>query len=305
MRQRKYSFWLALIALGGATAGCEAQSPNLDTKPIGTVKSVAPEGTPAGNGVLQIGRLAHPRLTECSGVVASRQFPGTLWVHNDGGGPKRQVLYAIDPTGQPKAEFSFVDSVVNDWEDIAIDHQRHLYLADIGNNEARRSELVVHQVDEPNPAGPPGPLHATKSWRLRFAAAPFDAEAFFVWNDHGYIVSKVFKDERAEIHRFPLSDAKQPLTLEFVARTKIESPVTGADLSADGRRLALVAKSGAFLFTIDGDVSRANKEKGVQVKFRHDKVEGCTFTPQGLLAVAESREIFLFTDPMFREPAGP
>ena len=241
-----------------------------------------------------------PRLTECSGVVASRQFPGTFWVHNDGGGPKRQVLYAMTRNGQPQSEFRLTEAVLADWEDIAIDDAKHLFIGDIGNNDGKRDELAVYQVDEPNPAGGSGFIQATKSWKLRFPAQPFDCESLFVWKDHGYVVSKVFKDARAEIYRFPLSDTPGPHALELVAKTKIESPVTGADISPDGKLLALVAKSGAFVYTINGDVSRAHKEKGYQTKFRHEHIEGCCFVPEGLLCTAESREIFLFTDPPFR-----
>jgi hypothetical protein len=89
------------------------------------------------------------------------------------------------------------------------------------------------------------------------------------------------------------------LTLELVAATKIESPVAGADISPDGRLLALVAKSGAFVYRIDGDVAKAGKRKVYQTKFRHEHIEGCCFVPEGLLATAESREIYLFTDEPF------
>jgi hypothetical protein len=210
------------------------------------------------------------------------------------------VLYGITRTGQPKAEFRLVDALLQDWEDIAIDDARHLYVGDIGNNNERRDELAVYQVDEPNPATGGGTMKTTRSWRLRYPGARFDCESLFVWKEYGYVVSKVFKDARAEIYRFPLAESRVPLTLELVAQTKIESPVTGADISADGRLLALVAKSGAFVIPIDGDVARAHKEKGYQGKFRHEHIEGCCFVPEGLLCTAESREIFLFTDPPFR-----
>jgi hypothetical protein len=288
----KYSFFLVL--LGGLAYGF----PVISQTP-GPVAAEEP-GKSVASGVLEIGRISGPRLTECSGVVASRQFPGTFWVHNDGGGLKRQILYGITRTGQTKAEFRLMEVALNDWEDIAIDDAKHLFIGDIGNNDAKRDELAVYQVDEPNPAEAAGILHVTKNWKLRFPAERFDCEGLFVWKDHGYVVSKVSKDARAEIYRFPLSDGPGPHTLEMVAKTKIESPVTGADISPDGKLLAIVAKSGAFVFPINGDVSRAHKEKGYQTKFRHEHIEGCCFVPEGLLCTAESREIFLFTDPPFR-----
>src|SRR5258706_12890416 len=41
------------------------------------------EGKPVAPGVLEVGHISHPRITEGSGLVASRQFPGVLWTHND------------------------------------------------------------------------------------------------------------------------------------------------------------------------------------------------------------------------------
>ena len=276
-----------IVALVMLSQGCFAQKPALP-------------GTEAAPGVREIGRIAHPRITESSGVVASRQFPGILWTHTDGGGPKKQVLFAITHDGASVGELFVSGVVITDWEDIAVDDEKHLFIGDIGNNDAKRSELLVHQIDEPNPKVNIGVIHPTRSWKLRFPGAPFDCESLFIWQGHGYVVSKVFKDSRAQIFRFPLADASAPVVLELVATTKIESPVTGADISPDGKLLGLVAKSGAFVYRIDGNVSRVIKGKPFVTKFRHEHIEGCTFVPEGLLATAESREIFLFADPAFR-----
>jgi hypothetical protein len=223
-----------------------------------------------------------------------------LWTHTDGGGPKKQVLFAIAFDGRPVGEFYVADVLIADWEDIAIDDQKHLFIADTGNNEEKRSQVAVHQIDEPDPKSNARMVHPTRTWRLRFPGELFNCESLFVWQGHGYVVSKVFKDSRAQIFRFPLIDQKTPAVLELVATTKIESPVTGADISPDGKLLGLVAKSGAFVYRIDGDVARVVKGKPFQTKFRHEHIEGCTFVPEGLLATAESREVYLYTDAAFR-----
>lgn len=262
--------------------------------------AVVAEGREVAPGVLEIGRISNPRLQESSGVVASRQYPGIFWSHTDGGGPKKQHLFAIRRDGSSVGQVFVGGVLITDWEDIAIDDEKHLFVGDLGNNDEKRSELAVHQLDEPDPMGNVRVVRPTRSWRLRFPGSPFDCESLFVWKGHGYVVSKVFNDSRAQIFGFPLKETDEPVVLELVATTKIESPVTGADLSADGERLALVAKSGAFLYRIDGDVARAGKGKPFQVKFRDQHIEACTFVPEGLLATAESREIYLFTAPAFR-----
>lgn len=267
---------------------------------LAALKPRATDSKTNTKGVHEIGRIANARITESSGIVASRQFPGVLWTHNDGGGARKQVLYAIDRTGKSLGEFIIADVLLHDWEDIAIDDANHLFIGDLGNNEAKRTELAVHQLDEPDPKHGVSFVQVKRSWRLRYPGKPFDCESLFVWKGYGYVVSKVFDDARAQIFRFPLSDTKETLTLELGATTKIDSPVTGADISPDGCLLALVAKSGAFVYRIDGDVSKAIKGKPHQTRFRHEHIEACCFVDDGLLTTAESREIYLFTDPEFR-----
>ena len=70
-------------------------------------------------GVRLIGRISSPRITESSGVVASRQFPGVFWTHTDGGGPRKQVLAAMTREGKSLGELFVSDVLITDWEDIA------------------------------------------------------------------------------------------------------------------------------------------------------------------------------------------
>ncbi len=251
-------------------------------------------------GVRLVARISDLRIKESSGIVASRRYINVYWTHNDGGGPKKQVLYAIDRKGNTRAFFSVIDVTLHDWEDIAIDDAGHLYIGDIGNNESKRDTLAVYEIDEPNPQARTGNVFPKHAWNLKFPKAPFDCESLFVWKDYGYVVSKVFDKARAQIFRFPLKDTNAALRLELVATTKIESPVTGADISADGTLLGLVAKNGAYVFRIDGDVARVINAKPHHTKLKNEHIEGCCFVPGGLLATSERRNIFLFTDPAFR-----
>jgi hypothetical protein len=265
-----------------------------------TAGNAAEPGQEIAPGVRLVARISDPRIKESSGVVASRRFTNVYWTHNDGGRPKKQVLYAIDREGDTRAFFSVIDVTLHDWEDIAIDNAGHLFIGDIGNNDGKRDALAVYEIDEPNPTAGAGPVSPKRAWNLRFPQAPFDCESFFVWKDQGYVISKVFDKARAQIFRFPLKDTNEPLTLELVATTKIESPVTGADISADGTLLGLAAKNGAYAFRIDGDVTRVINAKPHHTKLKNEHIECCCFVPEGLLATSEHRMIFLFTDPAFR-----
>jgi hypothetical protein len=268
-------------------------------------KAAPPKGREVAPGIFEIGTIGNPRLTESSGIVASRRHPGVFWTHTDGGGPKKQVLFAISREGKSLADFRVVGAVIEDWEDIATDDAGHVYVGDIGNNDARRDRLAVYEVDEPDPKSSRSLASINRGWQLRFPKKPFDCEALFVWNGQGYVISKVFNDKKADLYRFPLTDAKTPLVLERIARLPIESPVTGADISADGKRLGIVAKSGAFIFDLDGQPADAAHAPHRRAKFRHEHIEACCFVPEGLLATAETREIFLFTEAAFGSSHAP
>ena len=277
----------AVLALG-ATIACHAQKPHVQKLP----QDLPPN-------VEKIGSIQDPRITESSGVVASRRYPGVFWTHNDGNKPGSYMLFAMDRSGKSLGNFRVTGATLRDWEDIAIDNEGHLYVGDIGNNDARRFTLAVHEINEPDPRASGTTVEIKRSWTLQFAKMPFDCESLFVWDGFGYVISKVFDDQKAEIYRFPLTNSVKPITLEKVAQLKIESPVTGADISADGKLLGLVARSGAYVYKVNGDIGRAAKIKFTHTRFKHEHVEACCFVPEGLLATAETREIFLFTDPAF------
>ena len=118
--------------------------------------------------------------------------------------------------------------------------------------------LAVYEIDKPDPTANINAIAPKRNWTLKFPNAPFDCESLFIWKDYGYVISKVFNKAHAQIFRFPLQE--QPsANAQLVATTKIESPVTGADISADGNLLGLVAKDGAYVYRINGDVARANE----------------------------------------------
>ena len=251
-------------------------------------------------GVRQIGVIASPSITESSGLAASSRYPGVFWTHNDG--RRKPVLYAISREGKSIADFPVTGARMDDWEDIAADNEGHLYLADIGNNDAKARELGVFRIDEPDPKSISGRVKVKRRWILRYPEEPFDAESLFVWQQWGYIISKLTLNQPAALYRFSLAPQTKPAVLEKIAQLPITSPVTGASVTANGQKLAVIAKSGAWVFEINGDPGSIASAKFWHTRLHGFQIEGCTFTPEGLLVSAESREIFLFTDPPFRYP---
>lgn len=119
-----------------------------------------------------------PGLGEASGITASRRTPGLLWAHNDSGDP---AVYALDLSGSIKHRVLLAGAAVDDWEDIAIaacPGGSCLYVADIGDNGARRRRITIYRVPEPELSDkatqPVEAFHAT------YPDGSHDAEALFV-----------------------------------------------------------------------------------------------------------------------------
>lgn len=251
---------------------------------------------PTTQPVRQTGTIQAKAISESSGLIASRQFAGVLWTHNDGGNEPK--LYAIDRNGKLLADFRTAFEN-NDWEDIAIDANGRLYIGDIGNNGGKQKQISIFRVKEPNPSAPrfggSGRIFADRVWRLRYPAEPFDAEALFVLGNHGYVISKLFTGERADVYRFSLEQVDEPVVLERVATLPVRAPVTAADLSADGKYLAVLTVLGLSVFEINGDVSAVGSARAQYIPLVRANLEACTFVADGVLATTEAREIFLFT----------
>jgi len=105
---------LGLLSVSVLNTACHAEKARAPGTGATEAKEIAP-------GVKRIGFIEDPRITESSGVVASRQFPGVFWTHNDG--PKSYTLFAIDRQGKSLASFQLAGAFIHDWEDIAIDSE--------------------------------------------------------------------------------------------------------------------------------------------------------------------------------------
>jgi hypothetical protein len=245
--------------------------------------------------VERVGTIGDPEIKECSGIVASRQFPNVFWVHNDG---KKERLYAINRKGATLAEFKVKGAKFEDWEDIALDAENNLYAADTGNNDGKRTEVAVYQFAEPDPNSAEKSVAVKRHWRLQYPSGPRDCESILIVSTNGYLISKVTKNRMAEIYSFPLQDSAGPITLKALARLAIDSPVTAAALSPDGKRFAAISKLGAFFFDFTGAFPTSGLIRPVRhMRLQHESIEGCTFVPEGLLVAAESKELFLFKFP--------
>ncbi len=248
---------------------------------------------PAGLGnFAKQGRLEAPDLKEASGIVASRRHPGIFWVHNDSGNPP--ALFAVHRDGSLVREFAVAAPNI-DWEDIALDDQGRLYLGDIGNNKTVLPVRVIHRLDEPNPASPDtAPLRVKASFHYDFlpGRTPFDAESLVIDNDRALLIAKNRDGRPAELFALPLNVPAplfRPIHPKLLGTLPgFNEPATGADLSADGSRLAVCGTRDARVYQRAGDAWKLLGETHFPAK----QVEGIAWDGPNLILVDESRDVF-------------
>ncbi len=170
-------------------------------------------------------RIASGEIRECSGLAASRRHPGIFWTHNDSGDTAR--LFAIRADGSLAATCAVEGAGAMDWEDIALDDQGFLYVADIGNNRRDRKDLRIYKIKEPD-ALADGTLPVAETIDVAYPDGNFNSEALCV--DAAGELLIVTKDPKpTAIYRRAKEGWVRLQALDFPGL------VTGADIGPDGR----------------------------------------------------------------------
>jgi hypothetical protein len=127
-------------------------------------------------------------LPEASGVAVSRLSPGRLWAHNDSGDA---LLVALDTRGTVTGQIRLSGVKVDDWEAVAVGScptGSCVYVADIGDNHARRKSIAIHRLSEP---GSEDAVAVTDTFYATYPDGAHDAETLLTAPDGGlFIVTK-------------------------------------------------------------------------------------------------------------------
>lgn len=299
-REVKLNCVLLSICLFGLI-GC-GHAPMKDARPVAVIAVDLPEHAPVTP--LLVGRIDFAPITEASGMVKSRLWPGVFWVHNDSGDQPR--IFPITRNGtiiQPEwmrnyAGILIPDAVNVDWEDITTDNNGNLIIADLGNNANMRRDLCIYIINEPYPAE----TVLTSVFRRIDVYYPdqinfppeernFDSEAIFWANDHIYVLTKHRSDTHTKLYRLdsPEPNAKNPLTL--LSAFRINSMVTSADATVDGSALAVLTYEAVWYFEAPAGSDDYFKGSIRWLPIEAGKNEGICIDGDKLLIVNEDRDI--------------
>lgn len=227
-----------VLVVALALASCAADAP----EPVGTAHVS--------------GLMLDRELREISGLTVSRRHADTLWMHDDGGNPAR--LFAVGRDGARKATFRIEGVPKTDWEDISafrLDGRDYLLLADTGDNGGLRRTLQLHVIEEPSRLVN-ARLRPAWSIVFRWPDGARDCEAVTVDPASRRVLLVSKKRQPPELFALPLRPTggdvatarriarlRMPIALARKAddaRAPLESQVTAADVSPDGRSLAVI-----------------------------------------------------------------
>ncbi|MFD9830690.1 YncE family protein [[Kitasatospora] papulosa] len=237
----------------------------------GPVPAVADEG----DGADRTFTIEDPRITESSGLAASRIHPGVYWTHNDSDdGP---YVFAVDSrTGKTVATITMQGvGEPRDVEAISLGPDGNLYVGDIGDNlDGSWDHVWIYRFPEPKRLAD-ATVRATQ-FDVTYADGARNAEALMVHPVTGrvYIASK--NEDGGGLYEGP-----QKLTTggNNVFRRVGEVPwVTDGAFSPDGRNLVLRSYFSARGYAFEN--GRLGEDRAVSVPLQGQS-ESVTYTADG------------------------
>ncbi|GEB49585.1 esterase-like activity of phytase family protein [Streptomyces cacaoi] len=223
--------------------------------------------------------IEDPRITESSGLAASRAHKNIYWTHNDSDdGP---YVYAVDGrTGKTVATVTLRGIDPRDVEAVSVGPDGDVYVGDIGDNlDGTWPEVWIYRFPEPEKLR--DTTVTPTRYTVRYEGGPRNAESLMVHPKTGrvYIASKSSKG-KGGLYAGPRKlTASGVNTFRRIAGVDFEA--TDGAFSPDGTRLVLRAYFSATAYRWksggDGGIERLGS---VPVPLQRQG-ESVTFAPDG------------------------
>ncbi|SDL16346.1 hypothetical protein [Streptomyces indicus] len=192
--------------------------------------------------------IEDPRITESSGLVASKKHPGVYWTHNDS--DDGSYLYAVDGrSGKTLARLTLAGvGQARDVEAVSIGPDGDLYVGDIGDNLGGTWDHVwIYRLPEPDKLTD-RTVKATQ-YDVTYADGARDAEALMVHPKTGKVYIADKKDDgTGGLYEAP-AELKPGRNNVFKRIADIDLWATDGAFSPDGQVLVLRSYFGARSYT--------------------------------------------------------
>ncbi|WP_210588958.1 WD40 repeat domain-containing protein [Streptomyces sp. GESEQ-35] len=194
--------------------------------------------------------ISDPRITESSGLAASRQHPGIYWTHNDQ--DTGAYLYAVDSsTGKTVARITMTGvGTPRDVEAIAIGPDNQIWVGDIGDNDGVTWPYVwLYQLPEPKDLTDQS-VRATQ-YVVKYSNGSRDAESMVVHPKTGrvYIIDK--QEDGGHLYEGPAKLSSSGTNV-FKPAVAVDLWATDAAFSPDGEQLAVRGYFGGISYEWNG-----------------------------------------------------
>ncbi|MBW8050776.1 MAG: hypothetical protein FVQ77_10670 [Cytophagales bacterium] len=184
----------------------------------------------------------------------------SLWTHNDGGG--KNVLLKIDMKGKTQEVIAIPNTTNIDWEDLAKDDNGYIYIGDFGNNNNQRKNLRIYKFKEIQPGQQLSNLKVDtisfyyadqKTFPPQKKFRNYDCEAFFWHRQKLFLFTKNRGNKYVKMYVLP--DKPGFYIAELIDSIHINTMITAADISPDGKLVALLGYGKIYLFDVENEKS--------------------------------------------------
>ncbi|NAY92058.1 hypothetical protein GTQ34_09010 [Muricauda sp. JGD-17] len=235
------------------------------------------------------------KLKEVSGMEVGQK---SIWVIEDSG--TKDKVYRINRKAQITKELKIDNAKNDDWEDLAMDLEGNLYIGDFGNNNNTRKKLTIYKVSrselkqkEPQAEKIKFRYPEQRDFPPKKDSLLFDTEGFFHWDDSLYVFTKNRTrpyNGQTLVYKIPSKEGEydaQFLGSLVLCRNQDQCSVTGADISADGKTIALLGYGLVFLIT-DFDFADLGNSEIMTIDLEHlSQTESISFLNNNTLLIAD------------------
>lgn len=178
---------------------------------------------------------------------------------NDSGNPSK--IYGLDTKGKIVKTLN-INAENNDWEDLTTDTNGNIYIGDFGNNSNKRKNLVILKVSKDS-LGNSKKIDVErisfyypnqKKFPPKRKQRHFDCESFFYYNNSLYLFTKSREKGnfgKTNLYKIPAKQGNYEAQFIASFKTCNDLPcwVTSADISDDGKQIALLTLNAVWVFS--------------------------------------------------------
>jgi len=292
-------FYIGLVALIGLSSMAFVSCTESKSKDSNYKSTLVDSNITSSKSLKLIAEL-NVKIKETSGLALINDV---LLTHNDKG--RSNDLMLVNPENGNIVQTITVSNLQNnDWEDLAKNNE-FLFVGDMGNNEGERKNLAIHLIPIKDITNKGTTVKSTVSINFYYPEQTvfdvskkhnFDCEAILYHNQQIFLFTKNRLDDKTNLYALPAKPGNYAAKL--IGSFEVGGRITGADISPDGKKIALVGynkKADCFLWTFDG-FAGDNFFKGTAKKYtlgqyaQVGQMEGVAFKDNSSLYIS-SEEI--------------